>query len=193
MIEYITGRLQERTPAYVILEVQGVGYKIHISLTTFSNIPLSGESTFFIHELIREDAHELYGFLDTFEREIFLHLLSVSGVGANTARVMLSSLTATEVREAILLEQVNALKAIKGIGAKTAQRIIVDLKDKLGKLEVDEKIAPVQNNTLKQEALSALVTLGFVKNKAEKVIDKVIASEPGASVETIIKEALKLI
>ncbi|MFO7941012.1 MAG: Holliday junction branch migration protein RuvA [Bacteroidales bacterium] len=193
MIEYIKGKLQERTPAYVIVEVQGVGYKIHISLTTFSNIPGEGEVKIFIHELIREDTHELYGFLDSFEREIFLHLISVSGVGANTARVMLSSLTATEVREAILLEQVNALKAVKGIGAKTAQRIIVDLKDKLGKLEADEKIAPVQNNTLRQEALSALVTLGFVKNKAEKVIDKVIASEPGASVETIIKEALKLI
>lgn len=193
MIEYIKGKLQERTPAYVIVEVQGVGYKIHISLTTFSNIPAEGEVKIFIHELIREDTHELYGFLDSFEREIFLHLISVSGVGANTARVMLSSLTATEVREAILLEQVNALKAVKGIGAKTAQRIIVDLKDKLGKLEADEKIAPVQNNTLRQEALSALVTLGFVKNKAEKVIDKVIASEPGASVETIIKEALKLI
>jgi Holliday junction DNA helicase RuvA len=193
MIEYIKGKLQERTPAYVIVEVQGVGYKIHISLTTFSNIPVEGEVKVFIHELIREDTHELYGFLDSFEREIFLNLISVSGVGANTARVMLSSLTATEVREAILLEQVNALKAVKGIGAKTAQRIIVDLKDKLGKLETDEKIAPVQNNTLRQEALSALVTLGFVKNKAEKVIDKVIASEPGASVETIIKEALKLI
>ncbi len=193
MIEYIKGTLQERTPAYVVLEQQGIGYKIHISLTTFSQIPNNGEVMFYIHELIREDAHELYGFLDTFERDIFLHLLSVSGVGANTARVMLSSLTATEVREAILLEQVNALKAIKGIGAKTAQRIIVDLKDKLGKLEGAEKIAPLENNTLREEALSALVTLGFVKNKAEKVIDKVIASEPGAGVEKIIKEALKLI
>jgi Holliday junction DNA helicase RuvA len=193
MIEYIKGTLQERTPAYVIIEVQGIGYKIHISLTSFSQIPENGEVMFYIHELIREDTHELYGFLNTFEREIFLHLLSVSGVGANTARVMLSSLTATEVREAILLEQVNALKAIKGIGAKTAQRIIVDLKDKLGKLDGAEKIAPVENNTLREEALSALVTLGFVKNKAEKVVDKVIASEPGAGVEKIIKEALKLI
>ena len=193
MIEYIKGTLQERTPAYVIIEVQGIGYKIHISLTSFSQIPEKGEVMFYIHELIREDTHELYGFLNTFEREIFLHLLSVSGVGANTARVMLSSLTATEVREAILLEQVNALKAIKGIGAKTAQRIIVDLKDKLGKLEGAEKIAPVENNTLREEALSALVTLGFVKNKAEKVVDKVIATEPGSGVEKIIKEALKLI
>jgi len=193
MIEYIKGSLQERTPAYVIIEVQGIGYKIHISLTSFSQIPEKGEVMFYIHELIREDTHELYGFLNTFEREIFLHLLSVSGVGANTARVMLSSLTATEVREAILLEQVNALKAIKGIGAKTAQRIIVDLKDKLGKLEGAEKIAPVENNTLREEALSALVTLGFVKNKAEKVVDKVIATEPGSGVEKIIKEALKLI
>jgi len=193
MIEYIRGEIKERTPAYVVLEVQGIGYKVHISVSAFSSLPAKGEVCLYIHELLREDTHELYGFIDVLEREVFLNLISVSGVGANTARVMLSSLTATQVKEAILLEQVNALKAIKGIGAKTAQRIIVDLKDKIGKLDDGEKIAVVQDNLTREEALSALVTLGFVKNKAEKVIDKIVASTPEANVETIIKEALKQI
>ena len=191
MLEFIKGQINELNPAYVVIENMNTGYFVNISLNTYSRISEKNECTLFIHEIVREDAHLLYGFAEKKEREIFRNLLSVSGVGANTACMMLSSLSPSELQNAIINEEVNKLKNIKGIGAKSAQRIIVDLKDKLEKEGVEEQIITSEDNTIKEEALSALVTLGFTKKNVEKVLETLISKEPGLNVEEIVKKALK--
>jgi holliday junction DNA helicase RuvA len=192
MINHIEGRLVEKTPTYAVIDCGGVGYLLHISLNTFSKIGSSEKCKLFAHLAIREDAHTLYGFADSEERNIFRHLISVSGVGASTARMILSSLSPVEVQQAIMAGNVAQLKSIKGIGEKSAQRIIVDLKGKLGKDDMPAEFFASQGNTAREEALSALVMLGFAKNVAEKALEKVLKSEGnGASVEQLIKQALK--
>ncbi|MBS2097753.1 Holliday junction branch migration protein RuvA [Carboxylicivirga linearis] len=192
MYEYISGRIAEASPAHVIIDVNGIGYLLNISLNTFTRLEGKTEAQLFVHENIREDAFQLYGFADPAERELFRHLISVSGIGANTARMMLSSLTPDELRGAILTGNVNQIKGVKGIGAKTAQRVIVDLKDKLSKEPIDQKIFAEQDNTIREEALSALVMLGFAKNSAQKAIDKILKENSSAKVEEVIKQALKI-
>jgi Holliday junction DNA helicase RuvA len=191
MIEYLSGQLAEITPAFVVVELNGLGYYVHISLNTFTALRGKITSKIFIHEVIREDAHSLYGFHDREERELFRMLISVSGVGANTGILFLSSLTVNEIRIAIMSGDVDRLKSVKGIGLKTAQRIIVELKDKLTKEPVSNDIFNTLNNTTREEALSALVTLGFIKKNAEKVVDGILRGNPGKTVEQIIKDALK--
>ncbi len=193
MLEYIKGHIIESSPAHCIVENNGLGYFINISLNTYTKLQNQKEIQLYLYEQIREDAHNLYGFYETSERSIFVHLISVSGIGANTARMMLSSMSPGEIHEAISSGNVNLLKGIKGIGAKTAQRIIVDLADKLGKEPIDQKIFAEPNNTIKDEALSALVMLGFAKNNAQKVVDKIISTEPAIKVEELIKKALKML
>ncbi|TLX75274.1 Holliday junction branch migration protein RuvA [Labilibacter sediminis] len=193
MLEYIKGHIIESSPAHCIVENNGLGYFINISLNTYTKLQNQKEVQLFLFEQIREDAHNLYGFYETTERDIFVHLISVSGIGANTARMMLSSMSPGEIREAITSGNVNVLKGIKGIGAKTAQRVIVDLTDKLGKEPVDQKIFADPNNTIKDEALSALVMLGFMKGSAQKVVDKILAKEPECKVEDVIKKSLKML
>ncbi len=193
MYEYIKGHIIESSPAHCIVENNGMGYFINISLNTYTKLQNQKEIQLYLFEQIREDAHNLYGFYETSERNIFVHLISVSGIGANTARMMLSSMSPAEIHEAIITGNVNLLKGIKGIGAKTAQRVIVDLTDKLGKEPVDQKIFAAANNTIKEEALSALVMLGFVKNGAQKAVDKILSAEPDSKVEDVIKKSLKML
>ncbi|WP_282038377.1 Holliday junction branch migration protein RuvA [Saccharicrinis aurantiacus] len=193
MLEYIKGHIIEASPAHCVVENNGLGYFINISVNTYTKLQNQKEIQLFLFEQIREDAHNLYGFYETTEREIFKHLISVSGIGANTARMMLSSMSPGEIHEAITSGNVNVLKGIKGIGAKTAQRVIVDLADKLGKEPVDQKLFTDQNNTTKEEALSALVMLGFAKNSAQKVVTKILNSEPDCKVEDVIKKSLKML
>lgn len=192
MIHHIKGRLVEKSPTHAVIEAGGVGYFINISLVTFSKLGAEENCQLFTHLSIKEDAHTLYGFAEKTERQIFRQLISVNGVGATTARVMLSSLTADEIGAAIATGDVDTLKGIKGIGAKSAQRIIVDLKDKIGKIEgVEENILTFANNTNRDEALSALLALGFTKNMVEKALNRIVKSQPDLSVEGLIKEALK--
>jgi holliday junction DNA helicase RuvA len=191
MIDYIKGTVVQVTPTFLTLETGGIGYFINISLNTFSRLDGKSETKIMIHEVIREDAHQLFGFADNAEREIFRHLISVSGVGANTARMMLSSVTPDELEKAILGSDVNLLKSVKGIGLKTAQRIIVDLKDKLGKQAGSGEIFAFSDNTNREEALSALVMLGFAKSAVSKVLDKIVREEKNLTVENMIKRALK--
>ena len=191
MITHIQGRLTEKNPTDVVIDCNGVGYFLNISLHTFSQIPDKEHLKLFTHLQVREDAHTLYGFASLMEREIFRLLISVNGIGANTARTMLSSLTPDQIKEAIASEDVAMIQSVKGIGQKTAQRVIIDLKDKILKVyQIDEASLSV-NNTNKDEALSALEVLGFAKRQAEKVVDKIAMSQPNASVEVLIKEALK--
>ena len=191
MYEYIKGDLVDLTPTYAVLDNGGIAYFLNISINTYSRLSGVAVAQLFVHQVVREDAHLLFGFIDKQEREMFRSLISVSGVGANTGRVMLSSLTASELQSAILNSDVNTLKSVKGIGAKTAQRIIIELKDKLGKdVNMSEILLP-QNNTIKEEALSALVMLGFAKNAVTKVVDKIVSKEPNPTVESLIKMALK--
>ena len=192
MIHHIKGRLVEKAPTHAVVEAGGVGYFLNISLITFSKLGNDENVLLYTHLSIKEDAHTLYGFAEKSEREIFRQLISVNGVGASTARVMLSSMTAEEITTAIVTGDVDALKSIKGIGAKSAQRIIVDLKDKLGKIEgVEQNILTFANNTTRDEALSALLALGFTKNSVDKVLNKVLKAQPDLDVEHLIKEALK--
>ena len=193
MIEYIIGNVKERNPTFVVLENHGIGYFINISLNTFTQIGKLKEIKLFIHEVIREDTHDLYGFFEYKERDIYRKLISVSGVGPNTARVMISSLTHDEIYLAITTGDVNTIKSVKGIGAKTAQRVIVDLKDKLSKSGEELNIFTEQGNTIKNESLSALVMLGFNKKQAEKAIDKLLKEGKELSVEDLVKAALKLL
>ncbi len=193
MYEYLNGKLIEKTPAYVILDCQGVGYFVNISLNTFSALPDKEQCKLFTHFIVREDAHILYGFMDDFERNVFRNLLNVSGVGASTARMILSALTANEVIDAIARGDVALLKSVKGIGLKSAQRIIIDLKGKLTMTEEESSILSFAHNSLKEEALSGLVVLGFSKQMAEKGIDKILKAHPEIErVEHLIKEVLKL-
>ncbi len=193
MIEHIQGKLVEKTPTNAIIDCNGVGYHINISLNTFSKIPDEENLKLYTHFVVREDANLLYGFYDKEEREIFRMLISVNGVGVNTARVILSTLSPSQAQEAILTDNVDQLKAVKGIGAKTAQRIILDLKDKIGKsVNISDISLPVHNSS-KDEALSALEVLGFARKQSIKVIDKFLKNEPGLTVEELIKSALKVL
>lgn len=191
MITQIRGRLVEKNPTYAVVDCNGVGYLLHISLNTFSAIPDSEAVTFYTHLSIREDAHTLFGFINKTEREVFRLLVSVSGVGPSTARTMLSSMTSEEIQQAIASENVALIKSVKGIGAKTAQRVIVDLKDKiLNTFDIDE-VSAIENNTNKEEALSALEVLGFARKQSDKVVANLLKETPDASVEMLIKQALK--
>jgi len=191
MFEYIKGAVASLKPSHIILEANSVGYFITISLNTYTQLNGRESVKLFIHQVIREDAHLLYGFASEAERELFRMLISVSGIGSNTAIMMFSSLSPDEISTAILNENVNLLKSIKGIGVKTAQRVIIDLKDKVGKSSVSEQFVSSGDNTLRNEALSALVMLGFAKKPAEKELDKILAAQPNLSVESVIKLALK--
>ncbi len=191
MIAHIQGRLVEKTPTDVVIECNGVGYFINISLHTFSQIPDGENLKLFTFLQVREDAHTLYGFVEKQERELFKLLISVSGVGANTARTMLSSLQPEQIIQAIASNDVASIQSVKGIGAKTAQRVILDLKDKVLKIYDLEDVSVVSNNTNKDEALSALEVLGFNRKSAGKIVDKIIKEVPNASVEELIKQALK--
>ena len=191
MITQIRGRLVEKNPTEVVVDCNGVGYLLHISLNTFAGLPSDENVVLYTHLSIREDAHTLFGFITKTEREVFKLLISVSGVGPSIARIMLSSMTSEEIQQAIASGNVDVIQSVKGIGAKTAQRVIVDLKDKIMKTYDMNEVSVHTNNTHKDEALSALEVLGFAKKPAEKVIDKIINTQPEATVETLIKEALK--
>ena len=181
----------EKSPTAVVIDCGGVGYFIHISLHTFSQLTNNESIKLLTHLQVKEDSHQLYGFSTTMEREIFRLLISVSGIGTNTARTMLSSLTPKQIREAIAAEDVALIQSVKGIGLKTAQRVIIDLKDKILKIYGIDESLHVSNNTNKEEALSALEVLGFTKKQSERVVVKIMSTAPDASVERIIKEALK--
>jgi holliday junction DNA helicase RuvA len=191
MYEFITGNIKEMTPASLIIENAGVGYFVSISLNTYSLLNGKASALLYLHQVVREDAHLLFGFADKTERELFRQLITVSGIGANTARVMLSSLSPDEIRNAISTGNAGVLKGVKGIGLKSAQRIIVDLKDKLGKIIPHEEIFAASDNTIREEALSALIMLGFPKNAVEKVINQLLAVGDTGSVEDLVKRALK--
>ena len=194
MYEYLQGKLVEKNPAYAIVDCSGIGYYVNITLNTYTKIGQVEDVKLFIHLIVREDALTMFGFFDTHEREIFRKLVSVSGVGPSTARMILSSLSPLEVYEAIETSDVAVLKAVKGIGAKGAQRIIVDLKNKLDEMVSDSDNSPIKHNTLKEESLSALLALGFSKQMAEKGIKKVFTSKPEIDkVEVLIKEVLKVL
>ena len=191
MITQIRGRLVEKSPTGVVIDCNGVGYFIHISLHTFSQLTDNESIKLLTHLQVKEDSHQLYGFATAMEREIFRLLICVSGIGTNTARTMLSSLTPKQVREGIAAEDVALIQSVKGIGLKTAQRVIIDLKDKILKIyDIDETLS-VSNNTNKDEALSALEVLGFAKKQSERIVVKILSNNPEASVEFLIKEALK--
>lgn len=191
MITHLRGRLIEKNPTYVVVDCNGVGYFVNISLHTFSSLPQGESLNIYTHLQVKEDSHTLYGFMDVMEREIFRLLISVSGIGTSTARTMLSSLHPDQIKHAIASNDVATIQGIKGIGAKTAQRVILDLKDKILKVFDLDVNSAVQSNTQKEEALSALETLGFVRKQSEKVCLQILKEKPDASVETIIKEALK--
>ncbi|QKG79069.1 Holliday junction branch migration protein RuvA [Tenuifilum thalassicum] len=192
MFEYILGELTELSPAHAVVETAGIGYFINISLQTYSTLEGKSSVKLWLHQIVREDAHILYGFADTKERDLFRLLITVSGVGASTARLILSSLTTDEVKAAITTENVNLIKQVKGIGLKTAQRIVVDLKDKVSADESSvQQILSTSNNTLKTEALTALVMLGFTRSAAGKVIDQILKEMGDMPVEDLIKHALK--
>lgn len=191
MYEYIRGAVADLNPASVVVDAGGIGYFINISLNTYSKVSGKQDVNLLIHQVVREDAHVLYGFYERRERDLFRNLISVSGVGAGTAIMMLSSLNPDEIVAAVATGNVDVLKAVKGIGAKTAQRIIIDLKDKLGKIPESGQILISPDNTLQNEALSALVMLGFAKKDAEKAVSKIIKDDPEATVERVIKTALK--
>ena len=191
MITQIRGRLVEKNPTEVVVDCNGVGYLLHISLNTFSSLPADENVVLYTHLSIREDAHTLFGFISKTEREVFKLLISVSGVGPSIARTMCSSMTSEEIQNAIASENVALIQSVKGIGAKTAQRVIVDLKDKILKTFDIDEVSISKNNTNKDEALSALEVLGFHRKQSEKIVNAVLKETPDASVEKIIKLALK--
>jgi len=193
MLDYLKGEIAEISPTHVVIDNAGLGYFINISLPTYSHLSDKTSCKLFVYEAIREDAIVLFGFLNHSERQLFLHLLSVSGVGANTARMIMSSMSVNEIQEVIATANVNALKSVKGIGLKTAERIIVDLKDKVGKFESDSSALFAKESPVKSEALSALVMLGFNQQASQKVIDRILKETPAVSVEQLIKLALKMI
>jgi Holliday junction DNA helicase RuvA len=191
MIEFIKGRLVEKNPSFVVVDCQGVGYYLNISLYTFEHIPDQESVQLYTHLAIREDAHVLYGFSDKEERLFFRQLISVSGVGASTAQLVLSSLSPKDAMAAIATGDVRTLQGVKGIGAKTAQRIIIDLKDKIGKFDGSSDISFGSHNTNRQEALSALFALGFDKNSSTKMVDNLLKTNADLPVEELVKAALK--
>lgn len=195
MIDYIKGTITELTPAFAVLETGGVGYYINIALPTYTTLSGKESTKLYVYEVIREDAHLLFGFTNKVERELFLLLISVSGVGANTARMIMSSYTANEIKDMIASGNVTALNAIKGIGAKTAQRIIVDLRDKILKIGGNDQSELFVNNSnlIREEAVSALVMLGFAANASQKAVDSLLKGQPDLKVEQLIKMALKML
>lgn len=210
MIEYIKGNLTDLTPTYAVVEAAGVGYAIHIALPSYSALvgKENAETKLFVTEIIREDAHELFGFFTRGERELFLMLMTVSGIGANTARMIMSAYSAAEIRQIIATGNARALSQVKGLGPKTAQRIIVDLKDKVLKIDLGSETSQDslenaasgysleirgEDSEIKQEAVSALVMLGFAAAASGKVVDKILKEDPNASVEKVIKLALKML
>ena len=209
MIEYIKGQLTDLNPTYVVIEAAGVGYAINIALPTYSELvgKEGQESRLYITEIIREDAHELFGFFTKGERELFVMLMTVSGIGANTARMIMSAYSAAEIRQIIATGNARALSQVKGLGPKTAQRIIVDLKDKVLKIDLGNEAkgerletmkllgeeASMVDSAVKQEAISALVMLGFAAAASGKVVDKILKAAPESSVEQVIKQALKML
>lgn len=192
MYAYIDGKLVFKSPAYIIVEAGGIGYHINISLNTYSSLANAERCKIFTWLHVKEDAHTIYGFADEGERKLFLHLISVSGIGPNTGRMMLSSITPVEIQQAIVQADINLIQRIKGIGAKTAQRLVLELQDKLKKEGGDSLITVFKNITAKDEALSALVMLGFAKTAAEKALDTALRNATeDLSVEKLIKIALK--
>ena len=190
MITQIKGKLVEKTPTQVVVDCNGIGYEINISLYTFSSLSSDENIKLFTHLQVREDAHLLYGFFTVLERAVFRLLISVSGIGTSTARTMLSSLTPAEIQHAIGIEDVATIQGIKGIGLKTAQRVIIELKDKIKILQGTEEIPVLKSNTIKEETLSALEVLGYSRKASEKVVDKLIQGDPDSTVEELIKYAL---
>ena len=199
MIDYIKGTITELTPTSVVLETGGIGYFINISLTTYSSLNKKEDAHLFVYEAIREDAHLLFGFVNRSERQLFLLLISVPGIGANTARVIMSSYSASEIQQMIAGGDVVSLNTIKGIGTKTAQRIIVDLKDKILKIsDTDGSLAKgstlgAGSNTLREETVAALTMLGFAAVASQKVVEKIIRENTSLTVEQVIKQALKML
>jgi len=191
MISHLNGKLIEKNPTALIIECGGVGYEVKISLTTFSAIGSDESIKIFTQFIVREDAQLLFGFATKEERDIFNHLISVSGIGPNTAMIMLSSLTPVEVAHAIQSEDVRTIQSVKGIGVKTAQRVIIDLKDKMVKMAFSTENVFTQNNTNRFDALTALVSLGFDKKLVDKALDKIATGEE--TVEQLIKQALKIL
>jgi len=191
MITHIRGKLIEKNPTYAIVEVNGLGYYLNISLNTFSLLPDDEAVFLYTHLLVKEDSHTLFGFINKTEREIFRLLISVSGVGPSIARTMLSSMTTDEIQQAIASGNVGVIQSVKGIGAKTAQRVLIDLKDKILKSYAIDEDSIAESNTSKNEALIALEVLGFNKKQSEKVLDKILLEDKSASVEILIKKALK--
>jgi Holliday junction DNA helicase RuvA len=193
MIAHLQGKLVEKSPTHVVIECGGVGYHVNISLHTYSLLSNNDFLKLHTYLQIKEDAHTLFGFVEKSEREIFKHLLSVSGIGSGIARTMLSSLDPKQIANAIASGDVVTIQSIKGIGSKTAQRVILDLKDKMLKLYDLDEVSLAQNNTTRDEALSALEVLGFVRKSSEKVVEKIINEDPESSLESIIKKALKIL
>ena len=193
MIEYITGEVAELSPTETVIECMGIGYLLNISLNTYSSLQKGNDAKLYVYEAIREDAHLLYGFSARRERELFLLLISVSGVGPNTARMILSSLNPSELEQVIVSENVNILKSVKGIGGKTAQRIIVDLKDKIKPTGDPLLESTPMNNDVFDEAVAALVMLGFSQQQSQKAVQKLLKESPQMNGETVIKVALKML
>ena len=193
MYEFIQGNVVELSPAYAVVENGGIGYFLSITVNSYSQLAVNTKCKLLLHQIIREDAHQLFGFVEASERELFRLLISVSGIGANTARIILSSLTPEELSTAISTENVRLLQGVKGIGAKTAQRMIIDLKDKVTKVQIEHKISAGPNNTMRDEALSALVMLGFARNQVQKVLEQISKENRNLSVEEIVKQALKVL
>lgn len=191
MITQLSGKLVEKNPTNVIVECGGVGYFVNISLHTYSLLKAEEHLKIYTHLQVREDAHTLFGFVEKVEREIFRLLIGVSGIGASTARIMLSSLTPQQVCDAISQSDVATIQSVKGIGLKTAQRVIIDLKDKILNVVGLDEVLPLQGNTQKDEALSALETLGYTRKQSDKVVSGILKEDPEATVEMIIKQALK--
>lgn len=192
MITHISGKLIEKNPTHAIIECNGVGYFLNISLNTFSKIPDKENLLLYTHFNVREDSHTLFGFFDKLEREIFRLLVSVSGVGPSIARTMLSSMDCEQIQHAIASGDIPTIQSVKGIGAKTAQRVIIDLKDKILKTySLSEESLEHGHNTIKNEALSALEVLGFTKRQVEKLVQKIIQETPDIALEDVIKKALK--
>jgi Holliday junction DNA helicase RuvA len=190
MITQIKGKLVEKNPTQVVVDCNGIGYEVNISLYTFSSLSSDENIKLFTHLQVREDAHILYGFFTVLERAVFRLLISVSGIGTSTARTMLSSLTPSEIQQAIGTEDVATIQGVKGIGLKTAQRVIIELKDKIKSLQGTDEIPVFKSNTIKEETLSALEVLGYSRKASEKVVDKLIQGDPDSSVEELIKSAL---
>ena len=194
MIAYLSGKFSYKTPAVVYVDVSGVGYEVNISLNTYTHIEQLAEGKLYTYLQVKEDAHTLYGFFDTTEKEIFTMLLSVSGVGASTARMMLSGMKPEEIRNAIVMKHLSVLESIKGIGKKTAERIVLELKDKISKTSTTATGFAPAGNTLEQDALNALVALGISRPAGEQAIKKIVISEPSINtLENLIKKALKAI